>query len=72
MHMTCKTCKGDFCWLCLQPYKNHRDCNKFAGQLEASTKNEKNKMELDLKKYNFYSERFIAHKKAINYAVDKR
>jgi ariadne-1 len=23
MHMTCRSCKHDFCWLCCKPWKEH-------------------------------------------------
>ena len=29
MHMTCRKCKHEFCWLCLGNYRGHTNCNKF-------------------------------------------
>jgi len=29
MHMTCKKCTHQFCWLCFGDWNNHQDCNKF-------------------------------------------
>ena len=38
-HMTCKKCRHDFCWICMQKWENHSNrtggyfqCNMFAGE----------------------------------------
>lgn len=31
MHMTCSTCKYEFCWMCKQPNDNHNDLSCFWG-----------------------------------------
>ncbi|XP_064389474.1 uncharacterized protein LOC135337464 [Halichondria panicea] len=43
-HMTCKQCRHDFCWVCLDPWSlhNHRTggyftCNRFTAQEKANT-----------------------------------
>lgn len=33
-HMTCKSCKNDFCWICLDKWSSHKDnynCNRYPG-----------------------------------------
>ena len=36
MHMTCRNCKHEFCWICLQNWKNHSadECNTFKPSLQ--------------------------------------
>ena len=69
MHMTCRACKYDFCWLCLGDYRKHREetgtylCNSFAdvekiGRANKQDESELAKIERDLKKLEFYSTRF--------------
>ena len=58
MHMTCKNCKHEFCWICMGNWKDHWDgglarCNVYNEAPEVKwTKSEKN---------NFYVERFRHH-----------
>ena len=44
MHMTCRTCKHEFCWLCLSNYRGH------AGG--STCLNKKNALQRDLANYN--------------------
>ena len=68
MHMTCRNCKHNFCWLCLGDYANHGKetgkglCGSYADVEKAGRASksdiDKNRLERDLKKMEFYSNRF--------------
>ncbi|KAL4443160.1 hypothetical protein ABPG74_002227 [Tetrahymena malaccensis] len=65
MHMNCKNCNFHFCWLCLGEYVNHDDfysCNKY----KKEDVKDLSKEQQTLKKYEFYTERFIGHLNAAN------
>lgn len=63
-HMTCKktSCKYEFCWVCLGPWKSHGgnyySCNKYD---EKKVANSKNQTRLLLERYYFYWNRFSSH-----------
>ena len=62
-HMTCKNCKGEFCWLCGGPYRGHTRCvtqEELKGA--AISKSE-------LARYTDHFERYINHKKAGEFAM---
>jgi hypothetical protein len=27
MHMTCKHCRYEYCWMCFLPWKDHKSCD---------------------------------------------
>lgn len=45
--MTCRKCRGEFCWICFGDWKSHTACNAFA-QKELSDSR------AALEKYAFY------------------
>eukprot|EP01017_Pseudomicrothorax_dubius_P048240 TRINITY_DN8750_c0_g1_i1.p1 TRINITY_DN8750_c0_g1~~TRINITY_DN8750_c0_g1_i1.p1 ORF type:complete len:304 (-),score=40.12 TRINITY_DN8750_c0_g1_i1:229-1140(-) len=76
MHMTCSQCRHEFCWICLGDWKQHGaqsggfyQCNKF--QESERIQNEQKQSEEDLKKFAFYSERFVEHLKSVKNAEVK-
>ncbi|CRG95266.1 IBR domain protein, putative [Plasmodium gallinaceum] len=78
MHMKC-ICGYDFCWLCLEEWKNHKGgfykCNKYLEEIK-SNENEINKEKEEkknsnniLNKYNHYKTRFDAHHYGENFSI---
>ena len=67
--MNCRTCKYDFCWMCMEVWSGHQsyfNCKKYE---EMKDKNEKVKKELneiekarqELERYAFHFERYNTH-----------
>lgn len=65
MHMTCRKpggCGHEFCWICLQPWQGHTNCNQFKKPENEAVKAARS----EIMRYSHYSERFVAHEKAQN------
>ncbi|XP_008561029.1 E3 ubiquitin-protein ligase arih1 [Microplitis demolitor] len=64
-HMTCRKCRHEFCWICLMNWKEHNSnykCNRF----ESHETNERlEKTRSSLRKYMFYSDRYLNHLKSL-------
>jgi ariadne-1 len=71
-HMVCSSpsCRNDFCWVCLGPWKDHKDyysCNKYA---EEAAKNERDQQAVSrasLTRYLFYYNRYANHKRSLGF-----
>lgn len=70
MHMTCRQCHHEFCWLCMGDWKIHNDrtggfysCNLYKPSQDDSSDEEKLKAEL-LKRLEFFMDRYYEQKKS--------
>ncbi|KAG5251321.1 E3 ubiquitin-protein ligase [Salix suchowensis] len=63
MHMTCRVCRNEFCWLCLGPWKGHMNCNRYMERTDSEDKRKKMAKE-SLEKYTHYFERWDANRKS--------
>lgn len=75
MHMTCRSCKHEFCWICSGDWKTHGEktggfynCNVY----KESSDPKKDESIRELEKFNFYRDRFEANLKSIELAEKKR
>jgi len=75
MHMTCRSCRYEWCWICLGDWKEHGEktggfyaCNKFV----ADTNSNKSDETKQLEKLDFYRNRYDDHRKSLKQAIDKR
>jgi ariadne-1 len=75
MHMNCRKCKFEFCWICLGDWKQHNDktggfyaCNIY----KELPKDNKDQRVIHLEKFEFYKSRYEDHYKAIKTADKKR
>lgn len=74
MHMTCRNCKFEFCWLCSGDWKQHGqntggyyDCNKFKKSDKPLDEDER-----EFEKFNFYRDRFEGHWNSLTIAIKKK
>jgi len=66
MHMTCRKCTHEFCWLCRGDWRGHNACNKSQEVIDEEAKQSSAKNELE--HYMFYWHRYDSHKKAMKIA----
>lgn len=55
-HMTCTKCRGEFCWLCGNDWRNHAACNQVK-RIQGVEKDEQVRIE----RFNHCHSRYIAH-----------
>ncbi|KAH7645500.1 protein ariadne-2-like [Dermatophagoides farinae] len=73
-HMSCYSCKHEFCWICLGTWDIHGPqyfkCSKYKENLDI--KNESERAREALKKYLFYYERWDNHMKSLKLEDENR
>ena len=72
-HMTCRSCRTEFCWICLKPWSQHGGsfytCNLFTSDTNTKqVEQDRAQAKSVLEKYLFHFERFMNHQKAANLA----
>ena len=76
-HMTCSSCKHEFCWICMGDWADHGastggyyKCNKFetAGESGSTDNSDAAKAKRDLDRYLHYYKRYHAHAEAQKFA----
>jgi ariadne-1 len=75
MHMTCRHCKYEWCWICSGDWKQHGSatggfyaCNRYVEDSNANKSDETKELE----KLDFYRNRYDDHKKSILQAQNKK
>lgn len=78
MHMTCKNCSYEFCWLCLGDWKNLHNANT-GGFYKCNIYKEDQKLakeltetEKEIERLNFYMDRYHAHQDSLRKAEEKK
>ena len=80
--MTCSACRYEFCWLCLGDYRNHYKetgrglCNSYAdvvasGRAAKEEISDAAMIEREMKRLEFYSDRYNQHQGSIQFAKKK-
>jgi len=70
MHMTCKKCTHEFCWLCRKNWRGHQACNKSEDVMKEERNAQHAKSELET--YMFYFHRYESHRNAMKIADKQR
>lgn len=64
-HMTCRTCRHEFCWICMGKWSEHQgnfyQCNKFKEDLIAASGDKKTESRRAMERYLHYFRRFQSH-----------
>lgn len=77
-HMTCRSCRHEFCWICLQDWSKHGantggyyKCNRYDDE-GASSDTEVARAKAELDRYLHYYQRYANHSEAGKFAVSSR
>ena len=67
-HMTCRKCKGEFCWMCMGPWSEHGtswyNCNRFEEKSGADARDAQTKSRHSLERYLHYYNRYANHEQS--------
>jgi len=69
MHMTCRQCRHEFCWLCKGDWKGHNRCNKPAEVIQSENQAKQAKAELE--RFAWYFTRWESHRSSWKNAKGK-
>eukprot|EP00594_Rhizosolenia_setigera_P014635 CAMPEP_0178956058 /NCGR_PEP_ID=MMETSP0789-20121207/9993_1 /TAXON_ID=3005 /ORGANISM="Rhizosolenia setigera, Strain CCMP 1694" /LENGTH=542 /DNA_ID=CAMNT_0020637845 /DNA_START=103 /DNA_END=1731 /DNA_ORIENTATION=- len=76
-HMSCSQCKHEFCWICMQDWKDHGantggyyKCNKFDPN-NADDDSEQARAKREIDRYLHYYKRYHAHQQAQDFAKNQ-
>ena len=75
-HMTCQSCKYEFCWICMGDWNEHGantggyyKCNKFDNSSSSTGQSDADKAKRELDRYLHYYKRYHAHAEAQKFAT---
>lgn len=66
--MTCRSCKNEFCWICMGPWSEHGNawynCNRFDEKSGQDARTEQQKSRAQLERYLHYFNRYANHEQS--------
>eukprot|EP00605_Chrysophyceae_sp_TOSAG23-4_P000004 GSChrysophyteH1.ASY1.ANO1.4.1 assembled CDS len=78
-HMSCKVCKHEFCWICMDPWSDHGQatggyykCNRFELGKVSEDASDAEKAKAELERYLHYYQRYHGHDHALTFANSLR
>ncbi|KAI3653295.1 hypothetical protein MP228_001242 [Amoeboaphelidium protococcarum] len=73
-HMTCKTCKYEYCWVCMGPWAEHGqnfyNCNRFDEKASVEARDKQSQSRAQLERYLHYFNRFANHAQSSKLATE--
>jgi ariadne-1 len=67
MHMTCRKCKHEFCWICFADWRTHKQCDAQKPEVKSREASEQS-AKTELERFEYYMHRWESHKKAADIA----